>query len=173
MPKLSTNVAVKIGLWYLVAALIIVLDQLSKGWASDALQYSPRVFTSFFNFTLAHNYGAAFSFLADAGGWQRHFLSGLAIVVSGVIIVWIAKVANDKRWESAALALVLGGALGNVIDRLQHGYVVDFIVVHYQQYYWPAFNVADMAISAGAIMLVLDALLGIGAAKAKPAKLQE
>jgi signal peptidase II len=163
----------KIGLWYVIAALIIVLDQQSKGWASETLEYSPMVFTSFFNFTLAHNYGAAFSFLADAGGWQQHFLSGLAIVVSGVIIVWIARVAKDKWWESAALALVLGGALGNVIDRLQHGYVVDFIVVHYQQYYWPTFNVADMAISAGAIMLVLDALFGIGAAKTKPAELQE
>ncbi|WP_317932990.1 signal peptidase II [Halioxenophilus sp. WMMB6] len=148
----------KVWLWYGLALLVIGLDQLTKIWISDAMVLGQSViFTSFFNFTLLHNEGAAFSFLSSAGGWQRYALGILALVVSVGLVVWIARIAAGKLWEPAALALVLGGALGNLIDRTLHGYVVDFIVVHYQQHAWPAFNVADMAISAGAIMLVIDA----------------
>lgn len=143
--------------WYGVALAIVVLDQLTKLWASNVLEYGqPLVFTSFFNFTLLHNTGAAFSFLSDAGGWQRWFFGVIAIVVSGVLLVWIARLGADKRWEAAALALILGGALGNLYDRLVLGYVVDFIVVHYRQYMWPAFNIADAGITLGAAMLIWD-----------------
>ena len=106
-----------------------------------------------------HNHGAAFSFLSDAGGWQRYFFSGLAAAVSIGLVIWLARLSPEKRWEPIALALVLGGAVGNLYDRVTLGYVVDFIVVHYQGYYWPAFNLADSAISAGAIMLLIDAFM--------------
>lgn len=145
--------------WYVLSAVIIAVDQLSKLMASSALEYGqPLVFTSFFNFTLLHNYGAAFSFLSDAGGWQRWMFSALAVVVSLGLVVWLARLRTGRLLEASALALVLGGAVGNVIDRLLHGYVVDFIVVHYQQHYWPAFNIADSAICVGAALLILDSL---------------
>lgn len=149
----------KAWLWYALAALVLVLDQASKMAVSQNLaMHTPVVFTSFFNFTLMHNYGAAFSFLGDAGGWQRYFLGLLALAVSIGLVVWLARTPQYKTWEPLALALVLGGALGNLYDRATLGYVVDFIVVHYRQYYWPAFNVADMAICCGAIMLLIDAV---------------
>ncbi|MBD3648547.1 MAG: lipoprotein signal peptidase [Pseudomonadales bacterium] len=109
-----------------------------------------------FRFTLLHNSGAAFSFLSDAGGWQRWLLAGISVVVSAVIAVWLAKVDGRNRVLAWALALILGGALGNLVDRVMLGYVVDFIVVHYQDYYFPAFNIADSAISIGAGLLILD-----------------
>ncbi len=157
MIKLHTRV----WYWYGLAVALIVIDQLTKYWISNGLEmHTPQVFTSFFNFTLMHNYGAAFSFLSDAGGWQRYLLGGLAIAVSIGLIVWIARLPKDKIWEPIALAMVLGGAVGNLYDRITLGYVVDFIVVHYKEYYWPAFNVADMAISCGAFMLVVEAFRG-------------
>lgn len=144
--------------WYLVAIIVIVLDQISKHWVSAALSYGePVVFTSFFNFTLLHNPGAAFSFLSDAGGWQRWFFTLVAAVISVVLVIWLARV-SEKRYEALALALILGGAIGNLYDRVALGYVVDFIVVHYQDYYWPAFNIADSAITVGAVLLILDML---------------
>lgn len=137
--------------------LMLVLDQWSKTWFSANLEYArPWVVNSFFNFTLLHNTGAAFSFLSDSGGWQRWFFSAIAALVSVVLVVWLARLDAAKRCEAAALALVLGGALGNLIDRVQFGYVVDFIVVHYQHYYWPAFNIADSAICVGAVLLLID-----------------
>lgn len=147
-------------LWYSVALVIAVLDQLSKVWASTHLNYSePVVFTSFFNFTLLHNHGAAFSFLSDAGGWQRWFFAAIALVVSLVLIVWIARtVANSKR-ETFALTFILGGAIGNLYDRITLGHVVDFIVVHYHEHYWPAFNLADSAITLGALVLIVEMFL--------------
>lgn len=151
----------KTWLWYALAAVVFVLDQVSKMLISNSMDmHTPWVFTSFFNFTLMHNYGAAFSFLGDAGGWQRYFLGLLAVVVSIGLIIWLARIPKQKTWEPLALALVLGGAVGNLYDRATLGYVVDFIVVHYKTYYWPAFNIADMAISGGAIMLLIDALRG-------------
>lgn len=151
--------------WYGLAFLVIVLDQISKHWAQAALTYNePVVFTSFFNFTLLYNEGAAFSFLSNAGGWQRWFFTSIAIVVSGMLVVWIARVAHRKR-EAFALAMILGGAIGNVYDRITLGKVVDFIVVHYEQYYWPAFNLADSAITLGAIVLIADMFLSKGDSK--------
>jgi signal peptidase II len=147
--------------WYALALLVLVLDQISKQWVSAVLTYGePVAFTPFFNFTLLHNPGAAFSFLSEAGGWQRWFFTILALGVSGVLVIWLAKVCTVKPLESLALALILGGALGNVYDRLTLGYVVDFIVVHYQDYYFPAFNIADSAITVGAFLLIFDMLFG-------------
>ena len=153
----SRGLSKQIWLWYGVALVIVVLDQLSKMWVSTSLEYGqPLVFTSFFNFTLLHNTGAAFSFLSDAGGWQRWFFGTVAFIVSSVLLVWIARLDKEKRWEAIALALILGGAIGNLYDRLVLGYVVDFIVVHYKHHVWPAFNIADSAITVGAVMLLWD-----------------
>lgn len=146
--------------WYLLAVVVIALDLLSKYWISANLEYGqPVVFTSFFNFTLLHNPGAAFSFLSNASGWQRWFFTGIAAVVSVMLIVWIARIAATKKLETFALAMILGGAVGNLYDRVQHGYVVDFIVVHYKDNYFPAFNLADSAITLGAILIILDLFL--------------
>lgn len=143
--------------WYGLALLVIVLDQISKYWVSAELVYGePVIFTSFFNFTLQYNTGAAFSFLSDAGGWQRWFFTIIALVVSVVLVVWIARIAAQKTLETFALAMILGGAIGNVYDRIMFGHVIDFIVVHYQDYYWPAFNLADSAITLGAVLLIAD-----------------
>lgn len=156
---MSNFLSVKVWRWYLLALAVIALDLGTKYWASAALEYGrPVVFTSFFNFTLLHNHGAAFSFLSDAGGWQRWFFTGIALVVSVALIVWLARSA-DKVREAFGFSMILGGAVGNLYDRLQHGYVVDFIVVHYQDYYWPAFNLADSAITLGAICLLADLFL--------------
>ncbi len=144
--------------WYALAIVVIVLDQISKQWISATLTYGePVVFTSFFNFTLLHNPGAAFSFLSDAGGWQRWFFTVVAAVISVGLVIWLARV-SEKRYEALALALILGGAIGNLYDRVVLGYVVDFIVLHYQDAYWPAFNIADSAITVGAALLIFDML---------------
>jgi len=145
--------------WYVIAGVILLLDQLSKHAIEAAFEYGEtKVFTSFFNFTLAYNTGAAFSFLADAGGWQRWFFGVIAIVASVLLVVWIARVAAVKVREAFALAFILGGALGNLYDRIVLGHVVDFIVLHYQDNYWPAFNLADSAITLGAAVLIIDML---------------
>ncbi|NHN39294.1 lipoprotein signal peptidase [Pseudomaricurvus alcaniphilus] len=147
--------------WYLLALLVVLLDQLSKSWVSHNLAYGqPWVLTDFFNLTLLHNPGAAFSFLSDAGGWQRWFFTAVAAVVSLAVVVWIALLPRARHWEALALALVLGGAIGNLYDRVVLGYVVDFLVVHYRDYYWPAFNIADSAICVGAGLLIVDSLRG-------------
>jgi len=109
--------------------------------------------------TLAHNYGAAFSFLSDAGGWQRWLFTGLASVVTLVLIVWLFRLQAKEKLTAAGLGLIIGGAVGNLIDRVLNGYVVDFIDVYYQDWHWPAFNLADSAITCGVILLLLDALL--------------
>jgi signal peptidase II len=146
--------------WYSVSLAVVLLDQLSKAWVSANLTYDePVVFTTFFNFTLRHNHGAAFSFLAGQGGWQRWFFAILAIAVSVVLIIWIARSAENNRRETFALSFILGGALGNLYDRIQLGHVVDFIVVHYQEHFWPAFNLADSAITLRAFILLADMLL--------------
>lgn len=142
--------------WYALALLVLGLDQLSKGWIVAHFEYGqPWEITRFFNLTLLHNTGAAFSFLSDAGGWQRWFFTTVAAVVSVVLVIWLARVKDTNRMESLALALVLGGALGNLYDRVALGYVVDFIVIHYEHHYWPAFNIADSAIVAGAGLLLI------------------
>ncbi|MEY4752470.1 MAG: hypothetical protein RJA44_145 [Pseudomonadota bacterium] len=152
--------------WLLPALLVIVLDQLSKRWVLQDFAYGDvRVVTGWFNWVRAHNTGAAFSFLAGAGGWQRWFFVALGLGATGVI-TWLLRSHSSQKLFSLALALILGGALGNVIDRLEHGYVVDFLQFHWDFLaplfpggYFPAFNVADCAITAGAIGLILDELL--------------
>ena len=147
--------------WSWVSLLVIVLDQLTKLWASSALSYAdPVALIPFVNLTLLHNTGAAFSFLSEAGGWQRWFFALVALLISAVILVWLKRLPAGKVWLAVSLALVLGGALGNVWDRIYLGYVVDFIDVYYRHWHWPAFNIADSAISVGAVMLVIDSLRG-------------
>jgi signal peptidase II len=146
--------------WYRLSVVVVIVDQLAKLWATMTLQYGvPKIMLPVFNFTLQHNTGAAFSFLHDAGGWQRWFFSAIAIVVGIGIAIWMARLKRGQTLLMASLALILGGALGNVVDRLRFGYVVDFISVHYAEYYFPAFNVADSAITIGAGLLLLDMLL--------------
>ena len=146
-------------LWYGLALLVLVLDQFSKGIASEALDYArPVVVTSFFNWTLLHNPGAAFSFLSDAGGWQRWFFVLISAAISLVILIWMARLPAAARRQHLALALVLGGAVGNLWDRVAYGFVVDFIQLHYGGYYRPAFNIADSAICVGAAILIIDSL---------------
>ncbi|MER2540654.1 MAG: signal peptidase II [Azonexus sp.] len=144
--------------WYALAGLVIVLDQLSKWLVLETIRFGETIYVApFWNWVLTYNPGAAFSFLADQPGWQRWYFSILAIAVS----VWIAfelKKHPEQKLLSLALTLVMGGALGNVIDRLRFGAVVDFIQWHAAGFYWPAFNVADSAITVGAILLVFGQL---------------
>jgi signal peptidase II len=143
-------------LWLLPSMVVIVLDQLSKHWIVQMLSFAEsRPVTTFFNLALAHNTGAAFSFLAEAGGWQRLFFIVVAVVASAVMLYLLRKHGREVLF-SLALCLVLGGALGNLIDRIRWGYVVDFLDFYYGSYHWPAFNVADMAITGGVILLVWD-----------------
>ena len=146
--------------WLLLTAAVIGLDQWSKRLIETTLEmYQARAYLPVFNLVRAHNRGAAFSMLAGASGWQRWAFSGLAVAVSIVLIVWLARLPRRAHLLAAALALIVAGALGNVIDRLRLGYVVDFLQVHWQQHYFPAFNVADSAITIGAACLLLDAFL--------------
>ncbi|MEQ8801558.1 signal peptidase II [Haliea sp.] len=148
------------GAWYALALLIIVLDQLAKGMAEQYLEYGrPLVLTSWFNLTLQYNPGAAFSFLSDAGGWQRYFFSAIAVMISAILVVWLYRLPATQRLLPLSLALILGGAIGNLWDRVVLGHVVDFISVHYGGYFFPAFNIADSAITVGAALMILDSLL--------------
>ncbi|NLB99628.1 signal peptidase II [Halopseudomonas formosensis] len=145
--------------WLLLSVAVIALDLLSKWVAESSLDLYQQVpvIDGLFSFTLAYNTGAAFSFLSDAGGWQRWFFIAIAVGVSGLLLVWLARLPRSKWLESVALALILGGALGNLYDRIVHGHVVDFILVHWHQsWYFPAFNIADSAITVGAVMLIVD-----------------
>ena len=146
-------------LWLWLTLLVLVLDQLTKYVASASLDYArPVELLPVFDLTLLHNTGAAFSFLASAGGWQRWFFALLAAVMSVVLVVWMKRLKRYENWMGMALALILGGALGNLVDRVIFGYVVDFISVHYQRHYFPAFNLADASITIGAMMLIIDTL---------------
>lgn len=147
--------------WYLTALVVLLLDQISKHWVEAVFHYGEtKVFTSFFNFTLLYNPGAAFSFLADAGGWQRWFFTLVAVVASTLFITMIYRNARTNPREAFAIAFILGGALGNLYDRIFLGHVVDFIVFHYQDKFFPAFNLADSAITLGAAVLILDIFIG-------------
>jgi signal peptidase II len=146
--------------WLALTAAIIAADQWSKRLIEGALRLSEaRYCLPVFNLVRAHNRGAAFSMFDAASGWQRWVFSALAVTVSVALIVWLARLERRAALMAAALALILGGALGNLIDRLRLGYVVDFLQVHWQQHYFPAFNVADSAITVGAGCLLLDAFL--------------
>ena len=145
--------------WLVLSLLVLVIDQVSKAHFEGALQMYQQivVIPDYFSWTLAYNTGAAFSFLADGGGWQRWLFALIAVVVSAVLVVWLKRLGRDDTWLAIALALVLGGALGNLYDRIALGHVIDFILVHWQnRHYFPAFNFADSAITVGAIMLALD-----------------
>lgn len=146
--------------WLAVTAMVILLDWQTKTLATDALElYRPVEVFSWLNITLAHNYGAAFSFLSDAGGWQRWFFVVLASVISLLLLVWLLRLPRQEWLTALGLSMILGGAIGNLLDRIQLGYVVDFIDVYYQQWHYPAFNVADSAITCGVVLLLLDMLL--------------
>jgi signal peptidase II len=147
--------------WLPLSLGIIVLDQASKAWIERHFEMYERLYLlPVLDFTRAHNPGAAFSFLADAGGWQRWFFTVLAFAVSAGIVWWLRTVhARAQAWLAAGLALILGGAIGNLIDRVRHGYVVDFVHAHWGGASFPAFNVADAAITVGAAFVILDALL--------------
>lgn len=143
--------------WLWLAAVVIALDLGTKALASSMLSYGePVPVLPFFNLTLLHNTGAAFSFLAGEAGWQRWFFIGLAAVVSVVLVRWLATLKSGERWMACAITLILGGAIGNVYDRVVHGYVVDFLHFYWNQYHFPAFNLADTAITVGAVMMVVD-----------------
>jgi signal peptidase II len=147
--------------WLGVTAVVVVLDQLSKAWivrhysSGESLALLPVL-----NVTLRFNTGAAFSLLADASGWQRWLFTGLAVLVGAAIVVWLAQLEGRQRLLAFSLALILAGALGNLIDRLRIGHVVDFVDVHWKDVHFPAFNVADSAITIGAILMLLDAWFG-------------
>jgi signal peptidase II len=143
--------------WLWLTGLVIILDVITKAMASESLQlHQPVNIFPGLNMTLMHNTGAAFSFLSDASGWQRWFFSIVAIVVSAAIVVWLARLQKGQAWLAIGLAMILGGALGNVWDRLSLGYVIDFIDVYVGNAHWPAFNIADSAITVGAGILIFD-----------------
>ncbi len=145
--------------WLWLSALVIVLDQLSKAWITGHFAYGESLTVlSVFNLVLAHNTGAAFSFLSDAGGTQRWLFSIIAVVASVWIVTLLRKHAAQPLF-SLALSLILGGALGNLIDRIAYGYVVDFLSFHWSEHYFPAFNLADSAITCGAFLMILDSLM--------------
>ena len=152
-------------IYFLMTAAIVVIDQLSKRlmsqWlglcevgACEVVDVLPG-----FQLVVVHNTGAAFSFLADAGGWQRWFLTTVSLVVSIVIAVWMIRLKSNEKLLALSLSLILGGALGNLIDRAFQGYVVDFLLFYYDDWYFPAFNVADSSVSVGAALMILDVVL--------------
>ncbi len=145
--------------WFSLSIAVICLDQLSKYWAEIALiPYKPWTVFPMFNFTLAYNTGAAFSFLSGAGGWHRWFFAGFSAVVSVALIIWLLRTNAWDKLQCAGLSLILGGAVGNLIDRGLQGYVVDFIDVYYEHYHFATFNLADSAICIGVGLLIIDML---------------
>jgi signal peptidase II len=147
------------GRWLWLSGLVVALDQATKWMAEAALDpYVPVPLAPSFNLTLMYNEGAAFSFLAGAGGWQRWFFVGLAATVAVALAVWLVRLKSGERVTAAGIALVMGGALGNLIDRIATGRVVDFIDAYYAGWHWPAFNLADSAITLGVALLLLATL---------------
>ncbi|WP_019531170.1 signal peptidase II [Dasania marina] len=146
---------------YMLLALVLVsVDQWTKTLADSQLQYgNPIAILPVFNLMLQYNQGAAFSFLSDAGGWQRWFFTAISAVVSVALVVWIYKLKPQEKMLAVALTFILGGAIGNLWDRVMLGHVIDFISVHWQSSYFPAFNIADSAITIGAILMILDMIV--------------
>lgn len=154
--------------WLWLSLLALVLDQGSKLLVDRAMQlYQSIHVIPYFSLTYVRNTGAAFSFLSEAGGWQRWFFAGLALVMSVVIAVWLSRLKQHETLLAVALSLVLGGAVGNLIDRLAYGYVIDFLDVYVDNWHWPAFNIADSAITLGVILMLLESL-GLIGTKKKP-----
>ena len=133
-----------------IAIKLVVMDNMGYGW-QNRIEVLP-----FFNLLYVHNYGAAFSFLSDAGGWQRWFFTGIALVVCGLLMFWMRKSSAADKLNNIAYALIIGGAIGNVFDRIVHGFVVDYLDFFWGTYHWPAFNLADSAICIGAALIILD-----------------
>lgn len=166
-PQPSPTGYVGLGRWLSAALVLIVLDQFTKIGFDNALVYGQRVpVFPFFDFTLLYNKGAAFSFLANQPGWQRWFFTAIGIGAS-VFIVWMMHKHRSQHRFMLALTLILGGAIGNVIDRLAYGHVVDFLLFYWHQWHYPAFNIADMGITIGAILLIIDELLRLRGQHAK------
>jgi signal peptidase II len=151
--------------WLWLSLLAVILDQASKLAIAGTMKlYQSIPVMPLFKLTYVHNTGAAFSFLSEAGGWQRWFFAGLALMISTVIAVWLARLKKHETLLAVALALVLGGAVGNLIDRLAYGYVIDFLDVYYNDLHWPAFNIADSAITLGVILMLVESF-GLGQSK--------
>jgi len=151
--------------WLGLALLLFVVDQVTKILILGSYELGDSTYiTSFFNLVRVHNPGAAFSFLASASGWQRWFFTALG-VGAAIFIVWMLRAHSQQRLFAFSMACLLGGAVGNVVDRLVHGYVIDFVQLHYGGWAFPAFNVADAAITAGAIGMILDELLRVRRAR--------
>jgi signal peptidase II len=151
--------------WLGLSLLALILDQGSKLAVDNTMQlYQSIQIFPFFKLTYVHNTGAAFSFLSQAGGWQRWFFAGLALVISVVITVWLSRLQKHETLLAIALSLILGGAVGNLIDRLAYGYVIDFLDVYYGTWHWPAFNIADSAITLGVVLMLAESF-GLGKAK--------
>ena len=162
MPNiLQKNLFRETGLrWFWLTLLCLVVDQITKHWVAGSFDYRETLAVlPFFNLTYVHNPGAAFSFLADQGGWQRWFFTAIASIASIVFIVWMAKTPKNQKMLSIAFALILSGALGNLIDRVLFGYVIDFLDFHWAGYHFAAFNVADSVIFIGAALMILDSFI--------------
>lgn len=143
--------------WLWLSLLVLILDQTSKLTVDASMQLFESIpLLPGFNLTYVHNTGAAFSFLSQAGGWQRWLFAGLAVVMSSIITVWLLRLQKHETLMAAALSLILGGAIGNLIDRVAYGYVIDFLDVYYQDWHWPAFNIADSAICIGVALMLLE-----------------
>lgn len=143
--------------WFTLAFVVVLIDQVSKCWAAWVLvPYQPTSIFPLFNLTLAFNSGAAFSFLSGAGEWHRWFFTGFSLIMSSVLAIVILRSASTLRLQLLALSLILGGAIGNLIDRALFGYVIDFIDIYYKNHHWPIFNLADSAICIGAFLLFID-----------------
>jgi signal peptidase II len=146
-------------IWLGLSGVVVLIDQITKHLADNTLVYAePVAIVPSFNLTLLYNKGAAFSFLNDASGWQRWFFVFIALAAVAFILYWLKRLGPGERWTAFGLALVLGGAVGNLIDRLMFGHVIDFIQLYYRDFYWPAFNIADSAITLGAAALILHSL---------------
>lgn len=160
MPNQLPRISVHTGLLLGIAVVLLLVDQYTKQWIVEQYSYgaSDRI-TGFFNLVHVHNYGAAFSFLNNEGGWQRWGFSAFATVVSAIIVVWIVRLSPQQKLEGYALALILGGALGNLYDRVTLGYVIDFLDFHWSGWHFPAFNVADSGITLGAILIIVEGIL--------------
>lgn len=145
--------------WLWVALIVIIADQATKWLAVGFLEFAqPVVVLPVFDLTLLHNTGAAFSFLAEMGGWQRWFFAAIAVGMTAYLSHWLYKTPADQKLLCISLAMIIGGAVGNLIDRMLLGYVIDFISIHWQQYYYPAFNIADSAITVGAVLMIWQLL---------------
>ena len=141
--------------YFTAVVFLLLVDQLSKYWANESLADASYSLLPFFSLTLVYNHGAAFSFLADMGGWQRYFLSSISIVASIVIAIWMLRTALQYRLKLLSLTLILAGALGNMVDRVLHGFVIDFIHLHHGNFHFPIFNFADGLISIGVVLLLI------------------